>query len=71
MPTIEQSLKSNLDLRGYTPATPPTLQAAVPVSTANLFLRCPVPPISTPSVDNLDQFNRNGQIPQFRVFQGS
>ena len=73
MPTLKQSFTDNLDLSGYEPATTkalPPIESSTSYGTANPFLRSPAPPIGIPSLDNLQQFNRNGQIPQFRVFLG-
>lgn len=71
MPSIEQSLRSNLDLSGFAPHEPeprPSPPVELP-TTRSPFLRCPVPPLGTISIDNLDQFNVNGLIPQYRVFR--
>lgn len=39
-------------------------------STASAYLRCPTPPLGSPSPDTLQQTNRNGAVPSYRVFQG-
>jgi hypothetical protein len=72
MPSIEDSIKSKINLTGYSAYTPeksPTIESRND-NRRGIFLRCPVPPIGAISVDNLDQFNMNGAIPQYRVFQG-
>lgn len=69
MPSLEQSLKSNIDMSQFAPHTP---EITTPVSqlrtVRNPFLRCPVPPLGNISIDNLSQFNLSGLVPQYRVF---
>lgn len=71
MPTINQSLEGNLDLSNFHPYERELPKAPVlnPTPSRNPFLRCPVPPLGAVSVDNLQQFNLNGLVPQYRVFR--
>lgn len=73
MPSIEQSLVSNLNLSGLREGSPipPAANNIEVTSRINPFLRCPVPPIGTVSPDDLQQFDRAGSIPQFRVIRGA
>lgn len=71
MPKIDSILSSNLNLRGYHPiANPPKppVNGLVPNSPINVYSRCPVPQIGIASSDSLDQSDRNGTVPSFRVF---
>lgn len=74
MPTIEQSLSSNLDLSNYTPAkTPPVSSDSLFIPNAiraDMFLRCPVPPQGAISPDDLRQFYKSS-IPQYRILIGN
>lgn len=71
MPSLEQSLTSNLNTEGLRPIAPqPPVSSLLQDSHRSVFLRCPVPPLGTISVDNLDQFYLRGNIPQFRLFIG-
>ena len=68
MPSIEQSLRSKLDMSNYTPGEPKSPANIIqPIISRGVFLRCPVPPQSPISVDNLSQYQREDVIPQFRV----
>ena len=68
MPSIASLSKQ---LTGYhpvdAPAQPP-VSGLTPDSPMSTYLRCPIPQIGIASSDSLDQFNRKGAIPQFRVF---
>lgn len=46
---------------------PPNLAPIDPIIGPNPFIRCPLPPINTPSPDSLAQFYRNGVATQ-RIF---
>ena len=74
MPSIEQSLTSNLNLEGYTPVAPSTPQLTdssiftQEATRRSSFLRCPVPPQGSTDPDNLRQFYLNSVVPQYRIF---
>jgi len=71
MPSIESSLASKFT--GFHLTDAPGLKAS-PVETPirrNPFLRCPMPPLAPISVDNLDQYDLRGMIPQYRALIGS
>jgi len=69
MPTIEQSLFSNVDTTHLKPVLQtPSVEPIQPRSGRSVFLRSPVPPIGAVSPDNLSQFEMHGAIPQYRVF---
>ena len=72
MPSIEESLKSRVDLSKYTPSEPtlPSNTLQQPITSRGIFLRCPIPPQGAISVDNLSQYERDFVIPQFRVLIG-
>jgi hypothetical protein len=68
MPKIQDLIKP---LKGYTPVTElpkPPVNSLVPDSPISPYSRCPVPQIGNASSDSLDQSDRNGTVPQFRVF---
>lgn len=74
MPSIQQSLKSNIDTTQLRDAEQEGLSqskyvaGAPSVSSASPLLRCPVPVIRVPSTDDLQQWNRAGQVPAYRIF---
>lgn len=68
MPAIHELLSSNF--KGFEHVEPTDLQPHIPTmeaGTRNIFLRCPIPPLGPISVDNLDQFDLKGLVPQYRV----
>jgi hypothetical protein len=71
MPTINESLSSKVStqpLDSGRPSIPSSFSTPLSVQ-RNPYLRCPVPSISsTATPDDLRQFYRDGQVPQYRVF---
>ena len=68
MPSIKDLIKP---LTGYhpveSPAQPP-VSGLSPDSPMGTYLRCPIPQIGNASSDTLNQIDRKGAIPQYRVF---
>jgi len=71
MPSIENSLIEKIGA-GLHMVEPPGIRSPQeePIPTRNKFLRCPMPPLAPISVDNLDQFDLRGLVPQYRVLLG-
>lgn len=74
MPAIDQLLSSKFP--GFVhsePVDPIHATPHVPTmspGTRNPLLRCPTPPLAPISVDNLQQYEMNGLVPQYRILIG-
>lgn len=70
MPKINDLIKP---ISGYHPIEASTLprppiDGLVQDSNMNPYMRCPVPQIGNASQDTLNQYDRKGTIPQYRIF---
>lgn len=68
MPSIKDSLISNINLAGLVPDGPRPVESVEPKVQRNMFCRCPVPQITNVSSDTIAQSYLRGMIPQFRVW---
>ena len=73
MPSISESLSNVVDMSRTVPVAPPHLPSVQTPSSPgrSKYIRCPVPPMGVVSPDQLQQWDKNGQVPQYRLFQGS
>lgn len=72
MPSLEDSLISKVNMSNYSPIDKPSAviaQFSTPeYIKRDIRLRCPVPPQSPVSPDNLRAFYLNSSVPQTRVY---